>query len=110
LSSPSEKLLFVEENDPRDENWGTWVMSVHGNAGNLWAGTALVDSPAVFHVNSSSFSWADGHASARQWLDAAAINYAASMDPNKYGSSPSAAATARDVSFLVRAYPFKGNE
>lgn len=110
LSSPAEKLLFVEENDPRDENWGTWVMGVHGNAANQWAGTTLVDSPAVFHIKSSSFSWADGHASARSWLDGATIAYAASMDPNKYGSSPSAASTARDVSFLVRAYGFKGNE
>jgi hypothetical protein len=43
-------------------------------------------------------------------LDGATIAYAASMDPNKYSSSPSAASTARDVSFLVRAYGFKGNE
>ena len=110
LMRPSEKLMFVEENDPRDENWGTWVMGVHGTAATAWAGTSLVDSPAVFHVNSSSFSWTDGHASSRKWLDAATINYAASMDPNKYGSMPSAASTARDVAFLIQAFPFLGNQ
>ncbi len=110
LMHPAEKLLFVEENDPRDENWGTWVMGVHGTAANSWSGTTLVDSPAVFHVSSSSFSWTDGHASSRKWLDGATIRYAASMDPNKYGSIPSAAATARDVAFLIRSYPFIGNE
>ncbi len=110
LVRPSEKLLFVEENDPRDENWGTWVMGVHGTAANTWAGTTFVDSPAVFHVNSSSFSWTDGHASSRKWLDAATISYAGSMDPNKYGNIPSAAATARDVAFMVQAYPFLGNQ
>ena len=83
LTHPSEKLLFIEENDPRAENWGTWVMGVHGTAANNWAGSALVDSPAVFHVASSSFSWTDGHASSRKWLDGATIAYAASMNPGK---------------------------
>jgi len=110
LLHPSTKILFVEENDPRDENWGTWVMQVNGTATKNWAGTTFVDSPAVFHVSSSTFSWTDGHASLRRWLDPATIAYAASMDPNKYSNSPSAAATARDVSFVVNAYAFRGNE
>jgi len=110
LIHPSEKILFVEENDPRDENWGTWVMGVNGTAANNWSGTTLVDSPAVFHVNSSTFSWADGRASSRRWLDGATIAYAASMDPNKFGNPPSAAATARDVAFLIKAYAFLGNQ
>ncbi len=110
VTHPAEKLLYVEENDPRDENWGTWVMGVHGTAANGWSGTTLVDSPAVFHVTASSFGWTDGHASSRRWLDGATVNYAASMDPNKYANIPSAAATARDVAFLIRAYPFLGNQ
>jgi prepilin-type N-terminal cleavage/methylation domain-containing protein len=110
LMHPSQKLLFIEENDPRAENWGTWVMAVHGTAANNWAGSALVDSPAVFHVTASSFSWTDGHASSRKWLDGATIAYAASMSPSKYGSIPGAAATARDVDFLIKGYPFAGNE
>jgi hypothetical protein len=110
LMRPSEKMLFIEENDPRDENWGTWVMGVHGTAATSWLGSALVDSPAVFHVSSSSFSWTDGHASARRWLDGATVNYAGSMDPNKYGSIPTASATARDVAFLIKSYPFDGNQ
>ena len=110
LLHPSERLLFVEENDPRAENWGTWVMAVHGAAANNWTGSALVDSPAVFHISSSSFSWTDGHASSRRWLDGATIAYAASMDPSKYGNIPSAVATARDVAFLIKGYPFAGNQ
>jgi prepilin-type N-terminal cleavage/methylation domain-containing protein len=110
LVHPGEKLLFVEENDPRAENWGTWVMAVHGTAANSWAGSSLVDSPAVFHVTASSFSWTDGHASSRKWLDGATIAYAASMSVTKYGSVPSATATARDVAFLIKGYPFVGNQ
>jgi prepilin-type N-terminal cleavage/methylation domain-containing protein len=110
LTHPSQKFLFVEENDPRDENWGTWVMGVSGNAANNWSGTAWVDSPAVFHVNASTFSWADGHASSHRWLDQATIAYAGSMDPSKYGSIPGANSTKRDVAFAIMAYPFIGNE
>jgi len=110
LLHPAERLLFVEENDPRAENWGTWVMDVHGTAANNWTGSALVDSPAVFHVNSSSFSWTDGHASSRKWLDSATITFAANMSPNKYGSIPGPAMTARDVAFLIKSYPFAGNQ
>jgi prepilin-type N-terminal cleavage/methylation domain-containing protein/prepilin-type processing-associated H-X9-DG protein len=110
LLRPIEKLLFIEENDPRDENWGTWVMDVRGTAANNWSGTTILDSPAVFHVNSSTFSWADGHATTRRWVNGATIAYAGSMNPGKYGSPPSAAATARDVAFLIKAYPFLGNQ
>ena len=110
LLHPSIKVLFVEENDPRDENWGTWVMNVNGTAANHWAGTSFEDSPAVFHVDASTFSWADGHASPRRWLDARTIAYAGSMDPNKYSTPPSAASTPRDAGFMINAYAFLGNE
>ena len=110
LQHPSNKFLFVEENDPRGENWGTWVMSVQGTAANNWAGTTILDSPAVFHGVSSTFSWADGHATSRRWLSGSVMAYAASMSSSKYGSPPSAAASQDDVNFLVSAYPFVGNE
>ncbi|SPE52481.1 conserved exported hypothetical protein [Verrucomicrobia bacterium] len=110
LLHPSDKILFVEENDPRDENWGTWVMNVNGIAANHWLGTTFEDSPAVFHVTSSTFSWADGHSSARRWQDPATMAYAGSMDPNKYNNPPNAATTPHDVSFVVNAYAFVGNE
>jgi len=110
LRHPSSKFLFVEENDPRGENWGTWVMDVGGTAADNWSGTTIKDSPAAFHVTSSTFGYADGHAASRRWVDGATVDYAASMDPGKYGSPPSAASTAADVAFLIAGYPFVGNE
>jgi len=35
---PAERILWVEENDPRGENWGTWVIELRGSAANTWAG------------------------------------------------------------------------
>jgi len=110
LQHPTSKFLFVEENDPRGENWGTWVMNVQGTAANNWAGTTILDSPAVFHGVSSTFCWADGHATSRRWLNSATSAYAASMNTSKYSSPPSAASTQDDVTFLVSGYPFVGNE
>jgi len=112
VQHPALKLLWVEENDPRGENWGSWVMETDGTANNNWAGTTFVDSPAVFHVDSSTFSWADGHCSSRRWLNRATIVYAANSDisGSKYNSPPSAASTALDVTFMKMAYGFVGNE
>ena len=110
LRHPTEKFLWVEENDPRGENFGTWVMTVNGSAANRWAGTTILDSPAAFHITSSTFSWADGHATSRRWMSGATVAYAASMNVNKYSSPPSAAASAADTDFLVSGYAFKGNE
>ena len=111
LLHPAEKILWVEENDPRGENWGTWVLNFNGTQANDFANTTFVDSPAVFHGTSSTFSWADGHATARRWIEAATIKYAADSDPSgsKYGSPPSAAATLRDITFVKHAYASKLN-
>ena len=109
LQHPSDRFIFVEENDPRGQNEGVWVMTVQGTAANNWAGTTILDSPAVFHGNSSTFSWADGHSTSRRWLNGATSAYAASMNTSKYGSPPSAASTQADVNFLVGGYPFVGN-
>jgi prepilin-type processing-associated H-X9-DG protein len=104
----SEILLWVEENDPRGENLGSWMM----NAGSPpdYAGSSFVDSPAVFHGDSSTFNFADGHAASRKWLDGATKVYAASMDQNKYGSlRPSAAQVARDAPWMARGYATSTN-
>lgn len=112
LKRPSEKVLWVEENDPRGENWGTWVLNFAGTPETEWQGTTFLDSPAVFHVGSSTFSWADGHASSRKWADAATVAYAANSDPSgsKYSNPPPASKTPRDIAFMKRAFAFSTNQ
>ena len=110
LQHPSDKFLWVEENDPRYENEGTWVFNVQGTAANNWAGSMFQDSPAAYHITSSTFSYADGHAASHRWINAATVAYATSMNPNKYGSPPSAAQTAGDVQFILQGYAFLGNQ
>jgi len=108
LVNPSERMLWVEENDPRNENLGSWEINA-GPVEKDFVGTTFIDSPAAFHGNASTFNYADGHASARKWKDAATIKYAASMDGNKFSSSPAASAISHDGPFMARQYATKKN-
>ena len=108
IHHPSDKFVFVEENDPRGQNEGTWVMNVSGNAANHWTGTTILDSPAAFHGTSSTFSWADGHAFSRRWLSGVTLAYAASMNTSKYNNPPPS--SDPDTAFLVSGYGFRGNQ
>ncbi len=66
IDAPSNATVFIEECDPRTENLGTWVMER----------ATWVDPFAIFHGNTSTFSFADGHAESRTWRDARTIKAA----------------------------------
>ncbi len=102
LKHPTEMIVWIEECDSRGENIGSWIMNSASPP--TFTGASFIDSPAVFHISSSTFCFADGHAASRRWLDAATIRYAASMDPNKYGNRPGASATPRDAPWVARRY------
>jgi prepilin-type processing-associated H-X9-DG protein len=108
LQHPSGRYLWVEENDPRGENFSSWVM----NPGTppTYTGAAFIDSVASWHGQSSTFSWADGHVESHRWLDGATSAYALSMDPNKYfGSPPTITQCPRDLVFLADGYATQRN-
>jgi prepilin-type N-terminal cleavage/methylation domain-containing protein len=107
---PTEKFLWVEENDPRGENLGSWIMNQTGTTANGFLGSSFIDSPAAFHGESSSFNWADGHAAMHKWVDPATLVYARSMDQNKYGSSPAAAKVKNDAPWAARGFASKINQ
>ncbi|MBL9172788.1 MAG: hypothetical protein JNL10_04570, partial [Verrucomicrobiales bacterium] len=79
ITSPTDRFVWIEENDPRGENLGSWIMNP-GNEKNDFKGAGLIDSTAVFHGNASTFNFADGHAESKKWNDAVMIKYSASMD------------------------------
>jgi len=75
LRHPSQRFLWVEENDNRGDNLGSWWFDP-GSLSPYAAGPlAWVDCPAVYHVTSSTFSFGDGHAESRRW-NANTINLA----------------------------------
>jgi prepilin-type N-terminal cleavage/methylation domain-containing protein/prepilin-type processing-associated H-X9-DG protein len=103
---PSERFLWVEENDPRGENRGPWGM--HGGTPSLgFTDASFVDSVAAWHGGTSSFSWADGHSDNHKWQDSATVAYALSSDPAKYFNAslvPTFAQSPHDLLFTATGY------
>jgi prepilin-type processing-associated H-X9-DG protein len=108
LTSVSERFIWAEENDPRGENVGSWIMA-QGSPAQDFKGAQLVDSTAIFHGDASTFNYADGHADTKKWVDPVMKAYSASMDPNKFGSAPNDTRAPNDVRWLARRYPSKIN-
>jgi prepilin-type N-terminal cleavage/methylation domain-containing protein/prepilin-type processing-associated H-X9-DG protein len=107
LRQPSGRFLWVEENDSRGENGGSWNFKSSGPPD--FESSKLVDSGAVYHGTSGTFSWADGHATSHKWQDPAALAFAASADPAKYQSAPSFTLAPRDALFLAQGYATAAN-
>jgi prepilin-type N-terminal cleavage/methylation domain-containing protein len=107
---PSARFVFVEENDPRGENEGSWEQDSFTEPP-AWAGSVEEDSAAAWHLQNSTFSWADGHAETHRWLDVKFIAYALNMNPNKYfeGISPTLADCPQDMLYIINGYASKIN-
>lgn len=92
LRHSSERFVFIEECASQVKTFGAtsliendnvWDMTP-GDPANSFAAAAWIDSPAAFHGNNSTFSFADGHAEPHKWLDQRVIIFANSMKQNKY--------------------------
>lgn len=103
MRHPSSLFLWVEENDPRGENANSWVLN-YGSWPSSTSGITFVDSVASWHGYDSTFSWADGHATSHRWIDSATVNYAMSMDPNKWNNPPVLAQCPNDLPWLCQGY------
>ena len=127
LKHPSERVLWTEENDVRSysgpngstvyENQGTWLpfrpgAGAGGDAPNLgtspismWAGgtTGWWDGPTAYHVASSTFSYADGHAENHRWTDAITLGFANDNTTTK-ANGPNAHIMSPGVEWVYRRY------
>jgi len=103
----SGRFLWVEENDPRGENVGGWVIDAKNPT--AWTGSAFVDGPAAWHGGTSTFSFADGHAVNHKWIDSATVTYALNMLPNKWQSPPNLAQCPNDLLYVCNGYASEQN-
>jgi prepilin-type N-terminal cleavage/methylation domain-containing protein/prepilin-type processing-associated H-X9-DG protein len=102
IMHPSERMLWIEENDPRGENLGSWIMN--GGTPSGFTDASIIDSPAAFHGNSSTYNFADGHVESRKWRDSAVLQMALSMNSGKYSGQPAYAAAPNDIRYLAERY------
>jgi len=67
--NPQQRLVFVEEPDPRGYNWGAWVIYPQGHAQT----DRFIDWPASYHpgagIGGSTLVFADAHVEHWQWED-----------------------------------------
>jgi prepilin-type N-terminal cleavage/methylation domain-containing protein len=103
IMHPSGRFVFLEENDPRQENEGSWEQDGLTTPPN-WIGSTEEDSTASWHEQNSTFSMADGHAETHRWVDPAMIAFALSMNPNKYGNEPSLSQCPHDLLYIANGY------
>jgi prepilin-type N-terminal cleavage/methylation domain-containing protein/prepilin-type processing-associated H-X9-DG protein len=61
IMTPNEKFVFLEENDLRGTNVGSWMM---GADSNHW-----VDSIAIWHNQKTNLAFSDGHAETHVWAE-----------------------------------------
>ena len=67
--SPENAFVFLDEReDSRNDGW-FWVSSAGYGATPTPASYLIVDYPGPYHVRSTSFAFADGHAEVHRWTD-----------------------------------------
>ena len=84
IRHPSDRMLWVEEADPRGDNFGAWIF-LYANSGS--GAPAWGNRTAVFHGMGSSFNFADGHAENRRWQEQNTVAFANSGPSVDYGTS-----------------------
>jgi prepilin-type processing-associated H-X9-DG protein len=107
---PSERYVWIEENDPRGENESWWWFTPGTSP--TFTGAKIDDSVASWHGNNSTFSWVDGHADDHRWLDPATIAFALSNDPGKLppnSGQPDLISAPHDVFFLANGFATQDN-
>lgn len=122
IRHPSNMFVFVEENDPRsqsagsyivNENINSWCLPITGTTypGDNWAGLTWWDCPAAYHVTGATFDFMDGHAEMHKWLDSATIALANDMNSSSKPSDGLATTLAkcpRDLRYVANGYSFPG--
>ena len=92
IKSPGDKYIFLEENNGKGYNNSSWVTDVEDK--DRW-----VDPIAVWHVNSSTFGFADGHAEKHKWHQKEVIEMAINQTFYLY-------APGDDTDWIHRGYPY----
>jgi prepilin-type N-terminal cleavage/methylation domain-containing protein len=102
VKHPTDRFLWVEENDFRGDNLGSWEFNFNATT---HSASKWVDCPAVYHVTSSTFSFVDGHAESHRWISGDTIAEAAIGDH----SQMAVGANTVDVTYIADHYPCMEN-
>jgi len=102
LEHPATRYIFVEEADPRGFNIGSWQMYPGSRQ---W-----VDPLAIWHEESTTLGFADGHAETHRWHDQSLIDwcYQAMYAPSQFAfymvPPPD---EQQDIAYMAQGFPYK---
>ncbi len=96
---PSERFLWLEENDNRGDNVNSWAFD---NLTPAWH-----DSLAVFHGASSTLSFVDGHAESHRWRNSQTLALAKRGSEGTVNTAPSP--DDEDIHYVVAGFPCQAN-
>jgi prepilin-type N-terminal cleavage/methylation domain-containing protein len=95
IRSPGSKFAFIEEADGRGINMGSWVTDP--TVPESW-----IDPVAIWHVDSSTFGFADGHGERHKWHQKEILEMA---EVQTY-YWPARIIPGEDTDFIRSAYPY----
>lgn len=98
IKSPASKICFVEEDDPRGWNGNHWTQDPYDL--NNWG-----DTVAIWHGDSSTFSFCDGHAEMKRWEDPITIQMA---EEGRCWGNTIPSPGSPDIAWVKRHYPHGG--
>jgi len=67
IATPADVFVFLDEEDYRDRNWGSFVIPLYGE--DQSASYRFGDHPGTWHLDGICLSFADGHAEYWKWKD-----------------------------------------
>jgi prepilin-type processing-associated H-X9-DG protein len=111
IQHPSDRFAWAEEMDSRGDNINSWDFNIGPKPS--YTGSTWVDSPACYHINSTTFAFCDGHAESHKWIVGDTIAMAKSTDTStsdgvKFYHNPVPADNA-DVMYVALRFPCPEN-
>ncbi|MCS1407450.1 MAG: hypothetical protein M2R45_00608 [Verrucomicrobia subdivision 3 bacterium] len=102
IAFPSRNYVFVEEADDRGWNLGSWIIDPDPRKF-VW-----IDAVALWHLNISTLSFADGHAESHKWKGKAMLD-ASPADPRgeKFGAVAKSDLDKQDIWYMKYGYTHK---
>jgi prepilin-type N-terminal cleavage/methylation domain-containing protein len=113
IRHPSNIMVFLEENDPRTQSAGSyvvnetedsWCLPLQGDMVNSWW-----DGPAAYHITGETFSFVDGHAEMHKYIDGPTIALANDMNSTSKpgdGINTTLSECPHDLPYVFRGYSF----
>jgi prepilin-type processing-associated H-X9-DG protein len=98
LRSSASKYIFVEEMDGRGGNMGAWAL-YHNQV-------QYIDPIAIWHGESSTLAFADGHAEPHKWHGEQTIQMA---EDQTFWYIPTTDQGIAELKYLQRGYAHRGN-